>query len=54
MPDGLLAWYEEHARNTGRAVNAVLVAALEEYRRASDDKNRWSGPGEAPRCLDAE
>jgi hypothetical protein len=33
MPDGLLAWYEEHAKATGRTVNASLVAALEEYRQ---------------------
>jgi hypothetical protein len=32
MPDGLLAWYEQHAAATGRPVNAALVAALTEYR----------------------
>ena len=32
MPDGLLAWYEQHAKAAGRPVNAVLVAALEDYR----------------------
>jgi hypothetical protein len=33
MPDGLLAWYEQHAKDTGQFVNAVLVAALEDYRQ---------------------
>lgn len=32
MPDGLLAWYEQHAQATGLSVNAALVAALEEHR----------------------
>lgn len=32
MPGGLLAWYEQHAKATGRSVNAALVGALEEYR----------------------
>jgi hypothetical protein len=32
MPDGLLAWYSQHARDTGRPVNAVLVEALEAFR----------------------
>lgn len=33
MPGGLLAWYEAIAAAEGRAVNAVLVEALEEYRQ---------------------
>ena len=33
MPDGLQAWYEDRARTTGQPVNAVIVAALEAYRR---------------------
>ncbi len=33
MPDGLLAWYEQHAGDTSRTVNAVLVGALEDYRQ---------------------
>jgi hypothetical protein len=32
MPDGLLAWYEEHVKGTGLTVNGAIVAALEEYR----------------------
>lgn len=36
MPDGLPAWYEEHAKAMGRPVNAVLVQALEEFRARND------------------
>jgi len=36
MPDGLLAWYEQHAAATGRSVNAALVGALEEHRAQHD------------------
>lgn len=32
MPDGLEAWYRQHATETGRTLNAALVAALEDYR----------------------
>jgi hypothetical protein len=35
MPDGLLAWYKQHAEETGRSVNALLVAAVEQYRTAN-------------------
>lgn len=33
MPDGLLAWYQQRAEETGQPVNALLVAALEDYRQ---------------------
>ena len=36
MPDGLLAWYEQHAEASGQSVNGALVAALEEYRQRRD------------------
>jgi hypothetical protein len=28
----LLAWYEQHAEQTGQSMNGALVTALEEYR----------------------
>jgi hypothetical protein len=33
MPDGLLAWYGQHAEATGQSVNGAIVAALEDYRK---------------------
>lgn len=33
LPGGLLAWYQEFAAAGGKPVNAVLVAALEEFRQ---------------------
>ena len=36
MPGGLLAWYEDFAAKAGKPVNAVLVAALEEFRERAD------------------
>ena len=33
MPGGLLAWFKQFAETEGKPVNAVLVAALEEYRQ---------------------
>lgn len=33
MPDGLEAWYRQHAASTGQTLNGALVAALEDYRR---------------------
>jgi len=51
MPEGLLAWYGEHAQATGRRVNTVLVAALEEYRAAHDGATTVAAPAKvvAPR-----
>ncbi len=37
MPDGLLAWYEQFAEAEGKPVNAVLVAALEEFRQRHEE-----------------
>ena len=42
MPDGLLAWYKQHATGTGQSVNRAIVAALEDYRR------RHEGSGGKP------
>ena len=36
MPDGLLAWYEDRAADTGQPVNALIVAALEDNRQRQD------------------
>ena len=47
MPDGLEAWYGEYAAKTGKAVNAVLVAALEEFRSRHDGAT--APPAPAPR-----
>lgn len=33
MPDGLEAWYRQHAGETGQSLNAAIVTALEDYRR---------------------
>jgi len=37
MPDGLDAWYRQRADAEGRTMNALLVAALEEYRDRHPD-----------------
>jgi len=34
LPEGDRAWLEEHARETGRPVRAILADALAAYRRA--------------------
>ena len=47
MPDGLREWYEDFAAKTGKAVNAVLVAALEEFRSRHDGAT--APPAPAPR-----
>lgn len=36
MPDGLKAWYREQATAEGQPLNALLVAALEEFRARHD------------------
>ncbi|HMG65176.1 MAG TPA: hypothetical protein VK599_19695 [Streptosporangiaceae bacterium] len=43
MPDGLLAWYEAHAADTGTSVNGGLVAALEDYRKRHEDQKAERG-----------
>jgi hypothetical protein len=52
MPDGLLAWYEQHAKAAGGSVNASLVAALEEYRAWRDSGSTTSAP-KRPRRTDS-
>jgi hypothetical protein len=36
MPDGLESWFKARARETGQSVNALMVAALEEFRNRQD------------------
>jgi hypothetical protein len=36
MPGGLLAWYKAEAERRGQTVNALIVAALEEFRQEAE------------------
>jgi hypothetical protein len=44
MPAGLRSWYREHAAATGQKLNALLVAALEEYRARHDGATAAPAP----------
>lgn len=43
MPDGLLAWYKQEAPARGVSVNALIVAALEQFRKGHDDAGDGGG-----------
>jgi hypothetical protein len=46
MPDGLLAWYGQHAEATGSTLNGAIVAALEDYRKRHEGTPlEATGPG---------
>jgi hypothetical protein len=43
MPDGLLAWYEQHAEANDTSVNAAMVRALQEFRERNEEGTDFHG-----------
>jgi hypothetical protein len=54
MPGDLKEWYRQHAAGTGQSLNAVLVAALTEYRQRHDPRHKDPAPANPQQGGDAK